>query len=491
MEDKELKRDLSLPMAIFVIIGIVIGSSIWISPAAYLNETGPSIFIAYIIAVIPAIFIAFICAYIGSAIPVAGGTYVLNSRMSGKFIGFITAWMVILAVGAALAFLASAFGLFLSEIFLIPNDFTLIFVILVGILILVGFYGLNLLNIKISGLVEIIITIIGDILVMLIFSFAAIPYFDPGNFDPLFPSELGVTPLLMASLTFFFSYIGFNAVLEIAGEIKNPKRTIPISLLISIPVLMILYTIQALMVAGIQPWNQEVETVTQIILNKGIFPFGATIVITILIAVAIASTIHPTFLAYSRDILMASRDEIFPKKLAKVSKKHNTPSNSLTLLLVIGIVFLVIFVPILGPMVGIGTAGVLLSAITAVATLILQIPLCISAILLSKRFPELHEKSGFKPSHTVLKIMGIGGAVISFIFVLLLFTDADAGLLIALIIFPYLLIGTIFYIFRSRKLQKKGVDIEEKLQKFPEEIKIDEEIPGKVERLAKEIEQNK
>jgi len=491
MEDKELKRGLNLPMAVFVIIGIVIGSSIWISPAAYLRETGPSIFIGYIIAVIPAIFIAFICAYIGSTIPIAGGTYVLNSRMNGKFVGFITAWMVILAVGAALAFLGSAFGLFLSEIFLIPDNFVLPFVILVGILVLVGFYGLNLLNIEISGLVEIIITIIGDILVMLIFIFAALPYFNSSNFDPLFPPELGMTPLLMASLTFFFSYIGFNAVLEIAGEVKNPKKTIPIALLISIPILMILYTIQALMVAGIQPWNQEVETVTEIILNKGIFPLGATIFITILIAVAIASTIHPTFLAYSRDILMASRDEILPKKLAKVSKKHKTPSTSLTLLLITGIIFLVIFIPILGPMVGIGTAGVLLSAITAVATLILQIPICISALLLPKRFPELHKKSGFKPSKTLLKTMAIGGAVVSFIFILLLFTDPDAGLLIALIVFPYLGIGILVFFFRNRSLKKKGIDIEKRLQKFPEEVKIEEKMPGKVERLAKEIEGEK
>ncbi|MBD3194278.1 MAG: amino acid permease [Candidatus Lokiarchaeota archaeon] len=491
MEDQELKRGLNLPMAIFVIIGIVIGSSIWISPAAYLNETGPSVFIAYIIAVIPAVFIAFICAYLGSAVPIAGGTYVLNSRMSGKFVGFITAWMVILAVGAALAFLASAFGLFLSEIFLIPDELVLLFVIIMGILVLVGFYGLNLLNIEISGIVEIIITIIGDILVMLIFIFAAIPYIDATNFDPLFPPELGITPLLMASLTFFFSYVGFNAVLEIAGEVKNPKRTIPISLLISIPILMILYTIQALVVAGIQPWNEEVETVTEIIINKGIFPFGAVIFITILIAIAIASTIHPTFLAYSRDILMASRDEILPKNLAKVSKKNKTPSNSLSLLLIVGIIFLIIFIPILGPMVGIGTAGVLLSAITAVATLILQIPICISAIILPKRFPELHEESGFKPPTRLLKVMGIGGALISFIFVLLLFTDTDAGLLIALIVFPYLFIGIIVYFFRNRSLKKRGINIKATLQKFPEEVRVEKKMPGKVKRLSKEIDHKK
>jgi amino acid transporter len=188
---------------------------------------------------------------------------------------------------------------------------------------------------------------------------------------------------------------------------------------------------------------------------------------------------------------MASRDEILPKGLAKVSEKYKTPSNSLTLLLGIGILFLIIFIPILCPMVGIGTAGVLLSAVTAVATLILQIPICISAINLKKRFPELHKESGFKPSSKLLKAMGIAGALISLIFVLLLFTDTDAGLLIALIVFPYLGIGIFVYFFRNRSLKKRGVDIDVKLRKFPEEVKVDENMRGKVERLANEIENEK
>jgi APA family basic amino acid/polyamine antiporter len=90
VEDKELKRGLSLPMAIFIIIGMVIGASIWVNPAAYLNRTGPAIFLAYIIAVIPAIFIAYLSAYLGSAFPVAGGTYVITSRLTGGFGGFMS-----------------------------------------------------------------------------------------------------------------------------------------------------------------------------------------------------------------------------------------------------------------------------------------------------------------------------------------------------------------------------------------------------------------
>jgi len=146
---------------------------------------------------------------------------------------------------------------------------------------------------------------------------------------------------------------------------------------------------------------------------------------------------------------------------------------------------------LLGALVGIGTAGVLLSAITAVVVLIIQIPICIAALILPKKYPELHEDSGFKPPTTLLKIMGIGGAIISLIFVLLLFSDSEGGLIISLIVFPYIAIGIIVYFIRNRRLKNRGIDVRKRLQNFPKEVKIEEKLPGKVERLAREIDENK
>jgi APA family basic amino acid/polyamine antiporter len=483
-EDKELKRGLNLPMAIFIIVGLVIGSSIWVSPAAYLSRTGPAIFLVYILAVIPGIFVAYCCAYIGSALPVGGGSYMVSSRLTGKFLGFITAWMIILGVCAALASMAALFSLFIAEILLIPVADRLFFVLVLSTLILVGFYLLNILHVEISGLIEIIIVLVGDILVMIIFIVAAAPHFNPGNFVPLFP--LGFTPILFAALIFFYSYAGFTMILDVAGEVKNPKKNIPRSILVSIIILTFLYALQALMVAGIHPWNKEVGTVTEIILISGILPPEVLIFITILIAVAIASTIHPLFLAYSRDFLMAGRDEFFPRKFAKLHSKFKTPIPGLTLLLVVSLIFLFSFIPLLGPEYGIATASVLLSAVTAVTVLLLQIPLCIAAMRIPKKYPELHEKSGFRPNIKTLKVMGILGAISSLIFVLFLFADPDAGLIISLIVFPYLAIGIILYLIRKSTLKKRGLDMNEIVKSWPKEITFEEEIPSKVERLAHE-----
>ena len=471
-EDKELKRGLSLPMAIFIIIGMVIGSSIWVSPAAMLSEVGPGIFISYMVAVIPAVFVAYIIAYIGSAFPVAGGTYVVASRLTGGFGGFMTVWLVILAVGAALSFLAATFGVFLAQVIGIPSEFEMLFVILIGVVVLIVFCLLNWIKIQLSGLIELILTIVGDIAVMLIFIIAAIPFFDPSNFDPIFPN--GIPPVLFGALTFFFAYVGFTLIIDIAGEVKNPKRNIPLALIISLPVLTLLYTLQALMVAGVHPWDVPVGNVIDIIMLHGILPPEMIFVITILIAIAIASTMHPSYMAYSRDILMAGRDQMFPKVFGKVHKKFKTPIPALILLLIVGVILLVTFIPLFGPDYGIETTAVLLSAVVATVVLILQVPLCIAVFVLPKKFPEWHDKSGFKPSVRSLKVMGIIGAIVSFVFLLLLFTDPDAGIIIALIVFPFAGVGALLYLIRRTILKKRGVDIKEIMSKLPESVSIED-----------------
>ncbi|NHJ21553.1 MAG: amino acid permease [Candidatus Lokiarchaeota archaeon] len=474
VKDKELSRGINLPIAIFIIVGMVIGAGIWLNPAAYLSRTGPAIFISYLIAVIPSIFVAFISAYLGSAFPVAGGSYVITSRLLGKFGGFMVVWLIILAVGTTLAYLSSMFGLFLAQAFLIPAGLDLIVVILIGIVVLMVFYFLNWIKIELSGLIELIITIFGDILVMIIFIIAAIPAFNPSNIANLFP--IGISPVLFAALIFFFSYVGFTLILDVAGEVKNPKKNIPRALLISFIILISLYTLQAFMVAGVQPWNVPIGTVLEIIITHGLLPQGAVVFIGILIAVAIASTIHPSYMAYSRDILMISREHLFPKIFSKVNEKHKTPRHALTLLFIVGIIFLITFIPALTMLAGltIELAATLLSAIVGVVVLIIQIPLCIGAIFFQRKFPEWHDKAGFKPSKVWIVIFGILGAVFSALFLLLLFLDPDAGLIISLIVFPFMGIGAIVYLIRNAMLKRKGLDVKAMMKKLPESVTLED-----------------
>ena len=146
----------------------------------------------------------------------------------------------------------------------------------------------------------------------------------------------------------------------------------------------------------------------------------------------------------------------------------------MTLLFIVGVVVLLVFIPLLTPIYGVNGAAVLLSAVVGVIVLILQIPISLAAIYLPKKYPEWHEKAGFKPSLRSLKIMAILGAVSSLIFVLLIFTETAAAIIISLTVFPFTVIGVIVYLIRDAMLKKAGIDVKEILSKLPESASIDD-----------------
>ena len=90
----ELTRTISLPSAAFIIIGYVVGATIFILPGSLAADTGPAVFIAYMLAAIPAIIAGIVMAQIGSALPVSGANFVLIRDALSPYSGFIYVWIM-------------------------------------------------------------------------------------------------------------------------------------------------------------------------------------------------------------------------------------------------------------------------------------------------------------------------------------------------------------------------------------------------------------
>jgi len=84
-----LKRTVSLSSAACIIVGYVVGATIFILPGSLAATVGPAVFIAYALAGIPAILAGFVMAQIGSALPVSGAIYVLFRPTLSPFLGFL------------------------------------------------------------------------------------------------------------------------------------------------------------------------------------------------------------------------------------------------------------------------------------------------------------------------------------------------------------------------------------------------------------------
>jgi amino acid transporter len=465
-EEAKLRRGISLPMAVFVIVGLVIGSSIWLLPTEALAEAGPGMFLGYILAVIPGILLALIAAYLGSALPTAGGTYVLISRMLGPLMGALTLAIIIPGAVGAIAFMAGTFGIFVNSFGLaIP-------VAISGVAILIAAYFVNILKVEISATVAMVITLFGDVLVILLFLIFGLPKVDMANLTPLFPNGFGA--VVGVSVLFIFSYAGFFAVLEVGGEIRNPRRNIPLALGLGLIILVTLYTSQAFVIAGTTPWqvaaakieSEGVFTAAQI--AQAFTPAFLVSLMPLLILVAIASTIHPMMLAYSRDFFMAGRDGMLPAVFKRLHPRYGTPVPALTLMLAFCIL-LFLFILSLGPALELPLQVVvdLFAAMSVSGVLVYTILLSLAALRLKYNFPEWEARGSFKLSAPVLWIVAILGILTSAALLALL---AMEEMMIMIFLVALTLPGLIYYFVRKALLKRRGVDLDQAFKAWPEDV---------------------
>ena len=136
-QEPKLRRELGLWSVVFFIFGYVVGAGILIQTGVTAGITGPSLWLAFIIAGIPSVLSAIMVAYIVSAFPVSGGAWVYSSRLGKPIIGYLVMVSTILHIMGALALLAVGFGTYF-EVF-IPG--TLLIAAIASLLL---FYVVNL-----------------------------------------------------------------------------------------------------------------------------------------------------------------------------------------------------------------------------------------------------------------------------------------------------------------------------------------------------------
>ena len=110
MTQETLSRTINLPAAAFLIIGYVVGATIFILPGSLAAEAGPAIYIAYLIAAIPAVFACFVMAIIGSAIPASGSLYLIIRDMLSPSLGFLYLWLMVSLAAMVIPLVAFGFA---------------------------------------------------------------------------------------------------------------------------------------------------------------------------------------------------------------------------------------------------------------------------------------------------------------------------------------------------------------------------------------------
>lgn len=435
----ELKGRITLAEAVFALVGYIIGGSIFILPGALAGQAGPGVFVAYLLAAVVALFICVASAQIGSAFPMSGGTYVAVSCVISPFWGFMVVWMGVLVIFTSPS--ALAYGLVDYLTLWIPALAEHRF--MGAVLSIVVFTGVNLLGIRTAVWVQIVMVVV-FMAVLLLVGIGGLVRSNPSNFTPLFP--LGVLAVLQTAIPAFYSYSGFSAIVTFGGEIVNPRRNIPMVLVISLPLITAVYTLVTLAMPGVVPWRELAKGgATMSHVAALIFPPWIGILVGLAAVCAIATSINGLLLSKSRDVYALAIDKVFPEGLSRVGP-FGEPRGALL------------------AMCGVAMAGVSLqrsfveyASMAVLCVMVIHLLQGVVILLLPARMPGHFETAQYRLGRSARLFWGIGLIVFASIFIVAGLAGGAAGALAYLISCS---IGALWYEIRRRHLLKQGLSIE-------------------------------
>jgi amino acid transporter len=313
---KKLERRLSLPYVVAIGIGGMLGSGIFVLPGIAAAKTGPSIWLAYLLAGICVLPAALSKSELATAMPTSGGTYVYIERAFGPVMGTISGIGLWLSLLLKSSFALVGFGAYLAVLAKVPLKS-------VALISLVLILCLNILGVKKVGKAQLIIVSVSIIgLVALIFG--GIISVEPTNLQPAFLN--GNMGLYAATAFVFVSYAGVTKVAAIAEEIKNPGRNLPIAMLLALVIVTLLYTLVSFAMVGnipIEEFSTDLHPVYT--LADKVMGHWAGIAAAVLGVVTLISMANSGVLAASRFPFAMSRDRLAPEQLGKVHQKYLTP----------------------------------------------------------------------------------------------------------------------------------------------------------------------
>lgn len=376
-------------------------------PAMVATIGGPEAMFGWIIGAILALADGLIWAELGAAMPGAGGTYLYLREAfqyrTGRLMPFLFVWSAVLFIPLIMS--TGIIGLVQYLGYLIPGvtsesgNTVLGKVIGVGIVLLImvalfrkiGQIGKLTTALFVVMLVATLSTIVAA---FTHFSSAQAFAFTPGAFGSHGTFWAGLGAGLVIAV---YDYLGYNTTAYLGGEVRDPGRTIPRSIVISIVGIMSLYFLLQVGVLGSVPLD-ELKTATSVASSVLAQAWGNTIaqVITVLIVIAAIGSVFAGLLGGSRVPYEAARDKVFLPVFGRLHPTLNLPTAGvLTMgaITIIGSLF---------------TLTTIINAAVATMVIIQSLAQVAAIVVLRRRQPNLPRpyRQWLYPIPTVIALVG-------------------------------------------------------------------------------------
>jgi APA family basic amino acid/polyamine antiporter len=354
-EEHELPRVLNVSHATSIVVGIIIGSGIFLVPREMIAAVGSSgmVYAVWVAGGLLSLFGAMTYAEIAAGRPHYGGEYAFLREAYGDLTGFLYMWTFIsIAKPASLATIVAGLtrvlGTFaIFSFFAEPAAGGLLWSQIVGIGVVWAITALNIASTRESANVQLVLTWLKGVLIVVIAGFC---FFAAGhhggwhNFATSFAGARGgFSGFMVAMIAALWAYDGWSDVSQMAGEVKQPQRSLPLALIGGVAIVGALYMLTNAAIQYVLPAfvlaRSDRPTVDAMRIVAG--NWGAALV-TIGMSVSMAATFVGSSLSGARVTFAAARDGLFFEGLAHVNRRFKTPDASLVLQAVLSTLLLLL-----------------------------------------------------------------------------------------------------------------------------------------------------
>ncbi len=357
----DFKRELGLFDGTMLVVGSMIGSGIFIVSSDMLRQVGSAgwLIAMWVLTGVITVIAAVSYGELSSMFPKAGGQYVYIKEAYGKLIGFLYGWSFFAVIQTGtIAAVGVAFAKFTAYLFPVVSDKNMLYELgdfnlnaaqLVSIFTIILLSYVNSRGVKNSKTLQTILTIIKILSLagLIVFGFmsAKVEVWDAnwvdawgsksldvatGNWVPIGGTVL-ISAISAALVGSIFSSVAWEGVTFIAGEIKNPKRNVGLSLFLGTMIVCCIYVLANLMYLAVVPL-QEIATAPSdrvgVVASQYIFGSIGTVIIAVMIMISTFACNNGLIMAGARVYYTMAKDGVFFKKAA-VLNKASVPSWAL------------------------------------------------------------------------------------------------------------------------------------------------------------------
>jgi APA family basic amino acid/polyamine antiporter len=432
-EGGELKRSMSLTQLTLLSVGATLGTGIFVILGEATPLAGPAVVVAFVLSAVTALFSALSYAELAGTLPVSGSSYSYAYATLGEIVAWVCGWCLLLEYAVSVSAVSVGWGQYLDELLrqvsgrAIPEiiagppgsggvlNLPAVAVVLIATCLLLR-------GTSESAAANAVMVFV-KIGVLIFFCVVAFTAFDSGNLAPFAP--LGAAGVSAAGAKVFFSYIGFDAASTAGEEARNPRRDLPLAILLSLLVVTVVYVLVALAAVGAMPWQDFAGSEASLsrVLSEATGAGWPSAILAVGAVVAIASVVLTVLYGQTRILFAMSRDGLIPEIFQRVSPRRRVPAANT--------VIVSVFVALLAGLVPLGR----LADATSIGTLFAFAVVNVGVIVLRRTRPGL--RRGFlTPFFPVTPILGVG-------FCLFLMSRLDGATWVAFL--GWMAIGLIAY----------------------------------------------